>query len=205
MSKEPNWTGSSPLSAELWGTLGSLCNTAQEKFVAVQFCKLKCGLSLWDQAQRQVPEPLGHLWSSAPSAPMGPATAASFTAGEDADSHMLVWKCKLQQQVPPSPSLNFLLKPGNMEGWKANVLKGHIYRPWSLLEQQNPCWKHRATRKTVAKKIKANAGLIFQSIEFTTTVKSFDTKGSCLFWSTNIKQKGTHISCINILVSAGFL
>lgn len=150
-------------------------------------------------------EPLGHLRLSGLSAPMGPATAVGFVAGKDAGSRMLIWKRNMLLQVSSSPSLNFLLKSGNMEGWKANVLKRHIYGPWSLLEQQYTCWKHRARRKTVAKKIKANAGIIFQSIEFKPTVKSFDSNGSCSFWSTNIKQKGTCIPYINILVSAGFL
>lgn len=57
----------------------------------------------------------------------------------------------------------------------------------------------------VTKQIKASAGIIFQSVEFIPTVKSFDTKGSCLFRSMNTKQKETCISCINILVSAGTL
>lgn len=56
----------------------------------------------------------------------------------------------------------------------------------------------------MAKKIRANAGIILLSAEFTPTV-SFDTKGSGSFQSANIKQKETRIPFINILASAVFL
>lgn len=68
-----------------------------------------------------------------------------------------------------------------------------------------PVLKAQGNRKMVTKQIKASAGIIFWSVEFTPTVESFDTKGSCSFQSMNLKQKGSCIPYINILVSAGSL
>lgn len=128
--------------------------------------------------------------------PMGPAPALVPSAGRDAGTPLLGW----QRNMLPSI---FLLKAGNKEGWKVNLFKRHIYGPWFLLEQQGLCWRHRATGEMVTKKIKSSAGIIFGSAGFTPIVKSFDTKGSCSFQSTNMKQKGTCIPYIHILFSAG--
>lgn len=68
-----------------------------------------------------------------------------------------------------------------------------------------PVLKARGKREMVTKRIKASAGIIFQSAEFTPTGKSFDSKGSFSFQSVSTKLKGTCISYINILVSAGTL
>lgn len=85
-------------------------------------------------------EPLGSPWSAGSSA-HGTAAALLLSAGRDAG-----WAGKgtCCHRLPPALPSTFLLKPANVGGWKASACKGHIYGPWSLLEQQGLCWKQGA-------------------------------------------------------------
>lgn len=129
----------------LWDSSASL---HRDQLVVVQFLKLKCGFS-WS----------GCWCQRAPWSPLVIHQGWVICSGPQCWQGCRQPKAGLEKEHAATGSLQpfprfFLLKPGNMEGWKANALKRNIYGPWSVPEQQGLCWKRRAIGKWWQSKLK---------------------------------------------------